>query len=98
MELMERMRYRSGRVHRVMPHQFDPDSFGQVLRDTCNVRDQAAALERTLGSLLAIDAEPTLSRGAGDWAAAYKASREQARVADMVLRRLIGPLEGDLGA
>ena|SRR6185369_13990136 len=98
MELIERMRYRNGRVHRVMPHQFDPDSFGQVLRDTCNVRDRAAALERTLGSLVAIDAKPTTSGGAGEWAAAYEASREQARVADRVLRRLIGPLEGDLGA
>jgi len=82
-----------------MPHNFDCRSFERLLDDAQNLRELTSTLEQRLARLATPDGAAT-AKGAvpapvGELIGAHAASREQAQVADTLLRRLIGPVNED---
>ena len=82
-----------------MPHHFDCKSFGDLLDDAQNLRALSSTLEHRLARLAATDAalpgNADLSSSVGELGEAYAWSREQAQIADNMLRRLVGWVDAD---
>ena len=82
-----------------MPYQFDCRSFGQLLDDAESLHALTSSLERKLGRLVATDvastADKAASSTAGKLGEAHAVSREQAQIADTMLRRLVAPVDAD---
>lgn len=71
-----------------MPYHFDHESFGHLLDDAQSLRVLTSTLEHKLARLMALDTAPELGE-------AHAVSQEQVKVADSLLRRLLGPLNED---
>ena len=83
-----------------MSYHFDCKSFGQLLDDAQSLRTLTSALERKLSRLATTDISVTgeaQSSAAGELGEAHAASRDQAQVADTMLRRLVGSVDAEHG-
>ena len=82
-----------------MPYHFDSKAFGELLDDAHNLSALSSTLEERLARLAVTDsglpADDVLSSLVGGVSEAYAASREQAQIADNMLRRLVGTTASD---
>src|SRR5688572_9361396 len=83
-----------------MSHHFDGESCGQLLHDAQNLRDLASTFAHRFASLAAVDGASTSGGDppslTGESAAVNAAFHELTTAAETMLRRFVGPVEGNV--